>query len=193
MMNPFARWWRRLAGGPPAPIPQIDRITYQVDIQRSDRVFLTIETRLRTAAPGLLAFRQVLPLEPPYARLHSSLGLASLLPDDPDGATVEIVLPEPLVAPGTIEHLLTALRTAPLPDTAPGLRLRPPYPATALGLTVNFPLTRPPRDLAIRAATEPTPDPTPLQATPRADQRASYVWLKDAPPPDTTFHLTWTW
>lgn len=199
-MSFLANWLRRRTGdgdaptGPAAsPHPlQILRLTCTVDLRTADRVYLIQETRWRSLSPDLAAYDDRLPIGAGrIERLQASLGRADLIGVSPGQAWLRLALPDAVPAGVEATQLLSAILSDPFPGSDPGLTLHPAHPARGVALTIIFPLTRPPRDLAIREAEQP--DPVAPQMTPRADGRIAYVWLKPDPAPGAAYDLSWRW
>ena len=198
------------SAGPPPPL-QIRRATYTIEVRDAARAYLTLETRWQSLVDGLTGYRQSDPTGAGRIhRLRASVGLArSLTPDEagqasgagPSGgpaagqALYQIELPAPVPARREAIQFLSASLIDAFSADSPTLIIRPLYPTEAIGLAIVFPLTRPPRAIALLRTDgrAPEPNPTALQATPRADGRLAYVWLKEAPPPGAVYGLTWQW
>lgn len=193
-VKPFADFFRRFAR--PADPIRIRRLTYTIDLRRSDRVLLTQEVRWQSRRPALTGYRETVPVGAGRIdRLWVSLGVARPLAVAGDQAAYQIDLPAPVAAPAEATQLISAILIDPFPGDAPGLTLRPLYPAAAIGLQIVFPLTRPPAEFAILDLADPrhAPDATAPIASPRADHRVTYIWQKAAPPPGAAYRLTWRW
>ena len=207
--------------GPPTPL-RIRRATYTIEIRDTARAYLTLETRWQSLVDRLTSYDQTIPVGAGRVdRLQASLGAARLVSPEEAGRTqattqanrqagsqmtsqanqasdqalYQIDLPAPVHAHQETTQVLSAILIDAFPASSSALAIRPLYPIEAIGLAIVFPLTRPPRQISLLRTDVaiPEPDPTALQATPRADGRLAYLWLKESPPSGAAYCLTWQW
>jgi len=200
--NGCMKFLNRLFGRPdPAQPVRILRVTYAIEIRSPDHAYLTQETRWRSAVAGLTHYREAIPIGGGRIdRIRASLGTLRPVEEAPAGDPArqiryEVDLPAPAKRDDEGIQVLSAILTDPFTAAEPGFSFRPIYPAEAIGLSIVFPLTQPPRDVVLARVDGaiPTPDDTPLQASSRADGREIWRWLKDSPPAGAAYRLTWWW